>query len=141
MDTKIVKTKAGVIQVLSKKDVVYSLSFIVDNLTGCTLTKDKLVNYLNRTHRYKLIGTPFQLSVWEEIVRIPYGSTKTYSEIAIAIGRPTSYRAVANACGKNKIALIIPCHRVVTKNGLGGYAYGVDVKKMLLEFEQDNPIY
>lgn len=81
-------------------------------------------------------GTKFQQSVWREIMKIPYGKTKTYKDIAIALGKPKSVRAVANACGANIIAIIVPCHRVVKSNGeLGGYRWGEKIKKNLIEQE------
>lgn len=81
-------------------------------------------------------GTQFQISVWKEIICIPYGQVKTYSEIAEAIGKPKAYRAVANACGANPLALYIPCHRVVSLKGLGGYSFGIPLKKKLLQLEK-----
>ena len=87
----------------------------------------------------KLIGTPFQIRVWEEITKIPKGKTKTYKEIAINIGHPNSARAVANACGKNPYVPQIPCHRVIRSDGkLGGYSGkgGVKKKAELLKAEQ-----
>ena len=73
--------------------------------------------------RNKLKGTNFQIKVWKEIAKIPKGKTKSYKEIAIAIGRPKSSRAVANACGKNPYPIEIPCHRVIKSNGeIGGYS-------------------
>ncbi len=82
-------------------------------------------------------GTDFQKKVWSAIKRIPYGSTITYSELAESIGHPRSYRAVANACGDNPVPLIVPCHRVIRKNGeLGGYGMGIERKKKILEFEK-----
>jgi len=81
-------------------------------------------------------GTAFQLRVWEELRRIPPGETRTYSEVAAAIGRPTATRAVANACGDNPVALVVPCHRVVrTDGGLGGYRWGLARKRTLLRHE------
>ena len=87
--------------------------------------------------RSKLKGTNFQIKVWKEIEKIPKGKTKSYKEIAIAIGRPKSSRAVANACGKNPYPIEIPCHRVIRSNGeIGGYlAGGSKVKKILLSKE------
>ena len=71
----------------------------------------------------KLEGTDFQIAVWKEILNIPAGSTKTYKEIAVAIGKPNSSRAVANACAQNPYAPQVPCHRVVRSDGsLGGYS-------------------
>lgn len=81
-------------------------------------------------------GTAFQERVWQALRRIPVGRTRTYSEIAKAIGKPTAQRAVANACGANPLAVAIPCHRVVGAHGaLGGYGYGVKRKKALLKKE------
>ena len=82
-------------------------------------------------------GTLFQKLVWQELCRIPYGQTRTYGEIAAAIGKPGAARAVGMACNRNPIWLLIPCHRVVGKNGsLTGYAGGLDMKQALLELEQ-----
>jgi len=84
-----------------------------------------------------LSGSPFQKIVWEELMSIPYGETRSYAEQAEAIGRPTSYRAVANANGANKLAIIIPCHRIINSNGeLGGYGGGVARKKWVIEHEK-----
>ena len=86
-----------------------------------------------------LKGTPFQMLVWQELRRIPYGQTRTYGEIATAIGKPGAARAVGTACNRNPIWLLIPCHRVVGKNGsLTGYAGGLDMKHQLLMMEQNN---
>ena len=82
-----------------------------------------------------LEGTEFQKKVWREISKIPKGKTKTYKEIAILVGSPKSYRAVANACGKNPFPVSIPCHRVIKSDGsIGGYTAkgGVRKKKALL---------
>jgi AraC family transcriptional regulator of adaptative response/methylated-DNA-[protein]-cysteine methyltransferase len=82
-------------------------------------------------------ATAFERMVWDELQRIPYGQTRTYSEIAETLGQPRATRAVANACGKNPTALVIPCHRVVRKDGsLGGYRWGVERKKAILAKEQ-----
>lgn len=82
-------------------------------------------------------GTPFQKAVWAEMCRIPYGETRTYGQLAAAIGRPSACRAVGGACHSNPIAILQPCHRVVGRSGhLTGYAYGVEMKQYLLELEQ-----
>ncbi len=82
-------------------------------------------------------GTAFQHSVWRALLDIPYGETRSYRDIAMAIGQPTAIRAVANACGANPISLIIPCHRVIRHNGeLGGYRWGSERKRWLLAREQ-----
>lgn len=82
-------------------------------------------------------GTVFQRRVWEALRRIPRGETRTYGEIAREIGAPAAVRAVGSACGANPVALVVPCHRAVrTDGGLGGYAWGLGVKKRLLELEK-----
>jgi O-6-methylguanine DNA methyltransferase len=82
-----------------------------------------------------LHGTPFQVEVWKEMLRIPAGKTKSYAEVARNIGRPKAFRAVAQACGANPIPVVVPCHRVVATNGLGGYTGGIDRKIFLLKAE------
>lgn len=82
-----------------------------------------------------LVGTEFQIKVWRELSRIPFGETRTYKQVAEAIGHPQSSRAVANACAKNPYPIEIPCHRVIRSDGgLGGYSGlgGVTKKKQLL---------
>jgi AraC family transcriptional regulator, regulatory protein of adaptative response / methylated-DNA-[protein]-cysteine methyltransferase len=82
-------------------------------------------------------ATAFQRRVWEELRRIPYGTTKTYSEVARAIGRPTAVRAVARACATNPVSVVVPCHRVVREDGnLAGYRWGIHRKKTLIEREK-----
>lgn len=80
--------------------------------------------------------SPFQRDVWRAICRIPYGETRTYTQLASMAGHPKAVRAVASACGANPLPYYIPCHRVVAANGLGGYAFGVEIKKRLLEKER-----
>ena len=86
----------------------------------------------------KLAGTDFQIAVWKELLKIPAGQTKTYKEIAVAIGKPNSSRAVANACAQNPYAPEVPCHRVIRSDGsLGGYSAdgGIKRKQKLLDIE------
>ncbi|WP_338492344.1 methylated-DNA--[protein]-cysteine S-methyltransferase [Streptomyces sp. SJL17-4] len=83
-----------------------------------------------------LIGTDFQLRVWEELCRIPYGETRTYGELAELLGKPSASRAVGLANGKNPVGIIVPCHRVIgAGGGLTGYGGGLDRKQRLLAFE------
>lgn len=85
------------------------------------------------------LGTPFQLKVWEELMAIPYGQTKSYKEIAESLGEKNCFRAVGLACSKNPILLIIPCHRVIAENGkLSGFAGGINAKQKLLSLEKGN---
>lgn len=82
-------------------------------------------------------ATAFQLRVWEELRKIPYGTTASYGEIAKSIGRPTASRAVAQACAANPVALVNPCHRVVRESGnISGYRWGAERKRALLEYEK-----
>ena len=84
----------------------------------------------------QISGTAFQKSVWEELIKIPYGETRSYKEIAQKINKPKAVRAVANAIGKNPFFIIIPCHRVIRNDGtMGGFAYGPDTKEKLLDLE------
>ena len=84
-------------------------------------------------------GTEFQREVWRAIELIPYGQTRTYAQIADAIGRPGSARAVGSAARVNPLPIVIPCHRIVpASGGIGGYAYGPEMKRFLLELEHRN---
>jgi methylated-DNA-[protein]-cysteine S-methyltransferase len=105
--------------------------------------KNELEEYLSGKRKkfdvkLKYSGTIFQMAVWNEMMKIPYGKTVSYKELAMRIGKPNAYRAVANACGANKLPIIIPCHRVVASSGLGGYSAGIEIKKKLLELERIN---
>ncbi len=86
-----------------------------------------------------LQATSFQLRVWQSLRQIPYGETRTYTQVAEAIGRPSAVRAVANACASNPAAVVTPCHRVVRSDGgLGGYRWGIERKQSLLEQERSH---
>lgn len=82
-------------------------------------------------------GTPFQKAVWKELMSIPYGTTRSYQQQSVALGKPESIRAVANANGMNRISIIIPCHRVIGSDGhLTGYGGGLKRKRWLLDHEK-----
>jgi O-6-methylguanine DNA methyltransferase len=86
-----------------------------------------------------LRGTPFQLAVLEEVARIPFGETRTYGEVACAVGSPKASRAVGAANGANPVSLVVPCHRVIASNGhLQGYGGGLDLKAKLLAMERSH---
>lgn len=86
--------------------------------------------------KFNYKGTDFQKSVWNELVKIPFGTKSTYSAIAESIGKPKAVRAVGTAVGSNPISIIVPCHRILTTAGtIGGYAGGIDAKHILLEIE------
>ena len=112
-------------------------TFVEDpmRLRPWVLTAFGMENTLDKAPLY-LIGAPFQIKVWEALLRIPSGHVTTYSEIAEAIGSPRAVRAVGTAVGRNPISWLIPCHRAVRKSGgLGGYHWGLPVKRAMLAYE------
>ena len=115
---------------------------IVREQPGNSRWLDAIVDYLEGERSdlalpTDLAGTDFQLRVWKALQRIPRGTTRTYGEVAEEIGAPTAARAVARACATNRVALVVPCHRVIGKNGaLSGYRWGVDRKRRILERER-----
>ncbi|AWN75135.1 trifunctional transcriptional activator/DNA repair protein Ada/methylated-DNA--[protein]-cysteine S-methyltransferase [Legionella anisa] len=87
----------------------------------------------------EMLGSPFQKMAWHALTLIPYGETRSYAEQAQALGKPTAYRAVANANGANSLSIIVPCHRIINSSGnLGGYGGGIARKQWLIEHEQKN---
>lgn len=90
----------------------------------------------------RLNGTPFQRAVWDRLRRIPYGETRTYGELAAALGTPAASRAVGLANGRNPIGIIVPCHRVIgASGGLTGYGGGLERKRRLLDFERGSALF
>jgi methylated-DNA-[protein]-cysteine S-methyltransferase len=90
---------------------------------------------------YQMKGTDFQMSVWKELEKIPYGERSSYQAIATAIGKPKATRAVGTAVGSNPMSIVVPCHRVLTSSGaLGGFAGGLPSKVMLLAREETAPL-
>ncbi|MCL2090346.1 MAG: methylated-DNA--[protein]-cysteine S-methyltransferase [Micrococcales bacterium] len=87
----------------------------------------------------RTVGTPFQRSVWAALAQIGYGQTTTYGALAVALGRPAASRAVGAAVGRNPLSIVVPCHRVVGRSGLTGYAGGLERKRHLLDLEQRSP--
>ena len=86
-------------------------------------------------------GTAFQKAVWRELQKIPYGETRSYEDIAVAIGNKNAVRAIGQANGRNPIMIVVPCHRVIRKNGdISGFACGVEAKRYLLNLERENSI-
>ncbi len=82
-------------------------------------------------------GTPFQKDVWTALLSVPWGTTVSYKEIAIRSGHPTAYRAVGSAVGKNKLMIIVPCHRIIANDGsIGGFFGGVKLKRQILALEK-----
>jgi methylated-DNA-[protein]-cysteine S-methyltransferase len=148
MDYFCCKTILGEITILADKNSVTGLNFGRHFLNGQNVESPlirsafiQLKEYLDGSRQifdldFYLDGSVFQMSVWNELKKIPYRKTKTYKEIAVAIDNPKSCRAVGKACGQNPIPIFIPCHRVIGSDGnLTGYAGGIDLKKKLLEIE------
>ena len=120
---------------LSEKDGISHASALTDR------TAEQIREFLDGKRRAFDLpvladGTPFQQSVWRSLQKIPYGQTRSYAQIAAQIGRPAAVRAVGNACGANPVLLLIPCHRVVAKHGIGGFSSGISLKERLLALEQ-----
>lgn len=80
-------------------------------------------------------ATPFRLSVWRELLKVPFGETVTYGELALRIGKPSAARAVGGAVGMNPLLFAVPCHRVVAKDGIGGFSAGLVLKRHLMSLE------
>lgn len=129
----------------SEHESVSDASIHPDTRFHLELLTDELVRYFARDLREFTVplvyaGTPFQQKVWDALRTIPYGETRSYQQIAAAIGQPKAVRTVGRANGQNRIAIIIPCHRVVRKGGqLGGYGGGLDRKQYLLALEAGGP--
>lgn len=117
-------------------------SIVEENNIHFDLLKKELIEYFNGNLRHftvplDLVGTEFQKTVWQTLLSIPYGKTISYLQQSENMGNPLSIRAVANANGMNKIAIIVPCHRVIGSNGkLTGYAGGLERKRALLNLEK-----
>lgn len=141
------KTDLGYIKIVERNGAVEEISFInnptdfgVANKTLNEAFKEIKEYFLGKrkifTFKYNLKGTPFQVKVWNELEKINYGETKTYKDIAEAVGRPKGCRAVGGAIHNNPIGIVVPCHRVIGKNGkLTGYAGGLEIKEELLKLE------
>ncbi|ADA66148.1 methylated-DNA/protein-cysteine methyltransferase [Thermotoga petrophila RKU-10] len=129
----------GNISVQTKNGRVVKIILGSDKSEGPNEVLREIEEYLsgqrkNFSFQVEIRGTPFQKRVWEEVRKIPYGETKTYSEIAKKLG--TSPRAVGQALSKNPLPLYIPCHRVVSKKGLGGFSAGLEWKRYLIDLER-----
>lgn len=165
LKTSFIDTKLGPMIVIADEDGLYLLEFacrkglereierlkiktkaaiisgVTDPIKSITLELEsyfdgKLKEFNTPLH---LLGSPFQRSVWDELMRIPYGTTRSYMAQAKAIGKATAYRAVANANGANQLAIIIPCHRIINSNGnFGGYGAGMSHKQWLIEHEKNH---
>lgn len=160
LHTSFLETPIGTMMAIGDEEALYLLEF-ADNpvlekemarLKGATLLpgssssirsiEKELAHYFaGKLKEFKtplcLSGTPFQISVWKELCRIPFGKTRSFSDMARALDRPTAFRAVARSNGANQHSIIIPCHRVINSDGsLSGYSGGVARKQWLLDHER-----
>ena len=147
MEKSYYKSPIGILEIICENNKLVSLK-LVDYCEKTSVETDFIKDIKNQLDEYfsgkrkvfdikiNPTGTDFQKLVWKELQNIPYGKTKSYSEVAESIGNKNTQRAIGNACNKNPIMIIIPCHRVVSKNNnLGGYAYGSIIKQKLLNVE------
>lgn len=144
------KSPIGNILITADEKYILTVSFSDGTVNYCEKNEliEKVISQLEeyfagRRKQFKLplnpSGSEFQKKVWSELLKIPYGETRTYKHIAEAIGNEKASRAIGNANNKNPIGIIIPCHRVIGTNGkLIGYAGGLDKKQKLLELEKLN---
>ena len=100
-----------------------------------TFTENQKTPHLTEKTPIHLVGTDFQHRVWSALLDIPAGDTLTYGELAAKLGKPSAARAVGTALGKNPVPLIVPCHRIVSSTGLGGFTGNLDIKRALLNTE------
>lgn len=175
MELFFISSPIGILQVLIKRNQLYSLSqtqkkfkskklgyknilnkrfsFLTEENSLCFLKRKKrsalaknidqqLTMYFNRKlKKFKVPlyerGTDFQKTVWKSLQKIHWGSTKNYSQIARELKKPKAYRAVGNACAKNPFLIVVPCHRVLSQSGAGGFAIGLKAKKQLIDLESE----
>ncbi len=145
-----VETPIGKLRISVLKDKINNISFVEDSTNSNDFSTllpimkkaiRQLEEYFNGERKnFDLVlnlsrGTEFQSSVWKAAIKIPYGEVRTYAQIARDIGNPLAYRAVANALASNPFVIVVPCHRVVSKKGIGGFSAGVWRKKWLLSLE------
>lgn len=145
------KSPIGTVEIKGTQNSVVAVNFVDqaqsadDDLPWCIRECAKQIDEYFQVNRKRfslnllMQGTDFQKSVWQQLRKIPYGTTASYGEVAVAIGKPTACRAVGSANGKNPISIIVPCHRVIGSDGtLTGYGGGLWRKEWLLKHEQDN---
>ena len=148
MDYAVYEFPFGLLKIEYEIDILTSLKKIDEtsdwgkNTEFTDLVYNEIMEYLNGKRKsfdikYQMNGTEFQKKVWKELINIPYAETRSYKEIAVAVGNPKASRAVGMANNKNPIAIIVPCHRVIGSDGrLIGYAGGLDMKRALLNLEK-----
>lgn len=144
------ESKIGNLKIKTEEGKIVSLALVNENISGYENNEKLVQNAIKELDEYfsgkrrifslplNPKGTPFQKRVWAELRKIPYGETVSYQDIAIKLGDKNLTRAVGGANNKNPIIILIPCHRVIGKNGnLTGFACGVDIKEKLLNIEKN----
>ncbi|MDR0831368.1 MAG: methylated-DNA--[protein]-cysteine S-methyltransferase [Bacillales bacterium] len=148
----IIQSKVGKLEIISKDGYLLALNLSNEplNETDSPFVKEiekQISEYFKGQRKtfdllILLEGTDFQKKVWQALLNIPYGTTKTYKEIAIEVGSAKGSRAVGRACHKNKLMIIVPCHRVIgSDKSLTGYAGGLEIKKKLLLLEGNKHLF
>ena len=159
MELFFIASPIGFLQVLIKDNKLYSLSQAKQRLKRSNKIniklkkKSKLAKSISRQielyfegnlTKFQIPlynrGADFQKKVWRKLQKIPWGQTKKYGQIAKELKQPKAYRAVGNSCGKNPFLIVVPCHRVLSRSGLGGFALGLKAKKYLLNLEQSKHV-
>lgn len=147
MYNKYIKIKTFIFEIIANDKYILEINRVnkikeENSNQICKIASEEILKYFNKeisniNIEYLLQGTDFQKMVWNALLNIPYGKTLTYKEIAILINKPKAVRAVANAISKNKLLIIIPCHRVIGLNGsLTGFRGGLDLKEHLINLEK-----
>lgn len=142
-----IDTEIGILELTAESGAISSIRVVQERGKDRAESRfigecaDKLREYLSGTRKVfdiplKLRGTDFQKSVWTELLKIPFGETRSYKDICMGIGRQNAARAVGNAVGKNPVLIVIPCHRIIRSDGnLGGFTAGLPIKEKLLAIE------
>ena len=150
MNKTVIDSQIGKIAIFAEDEKIIRLDLKTKEKADSAITEKVLLKAEKQLSEYfsgerktfdlefEFSGTDFQKAVWNELLKIPFGKTKTYGEIAKTIGNPKASRAVGSACGKNPIAIIVPCHRVLGADGkTGGFAFGTETKEWLLGHEKN----
>lgn len=148
----IYKSPIGILEIIADEKSIIELSLVKDEnelsqyqekeneiIKSCKKELDEYFKGSRKIFECNLsfTGTDFQNRVWKELIKIPFGKSISYKELAKRIGEPTAIRAVANAVGKNKILILIPCHRIIgSDKSLTGFSAGIENKKYLLDMEE-----
>jgi len=151
MDKAIITTSIGALEIVASDKGIQEIHFLKNSQKRLSSKNPHILKAIKQLKQYfegrrkafdihlDFEATDFQTRVYQRLMKIPFGKTKSYKDIATEIKNKNASRAVGGACNKNKLPIIIPCHRVIGKNGnLTGFASGISIKKKLLQFEQNH---